>query len=129
MRDFDISRPPTQGERVLGIALTAGLCILFGALAIFLSLRNMPLPSVIFGLLSGAAIVMFYRATFTARRPLNGKHAHGVAWLLLALGMGGFALVLLVSSGSVAQRLMVLSGSIALFSSGIAGVKSRGRDT
>ena len=125
MKEF--TRRPTQRERALAVVLNAALCILFGWLAAVLAFRNIWVAASLFGALLIITLVLLVRAASGARRALNRKQAHVLAWALLVLGAGGFAVAVLVNDPS-AQRLMVLAGSITFFFTGLAGVRGRGHD-
>jgi len=123
----EFTRQPTQRERALAVVLNAALCILFGWLAAFLAFRNMWVAASLFGALLIVTLALLVRAALGARQALNRKQAHVLAWALLVLGSGGFAVAALVN-GPSAQRLMVLAGSITFFFTGLAGVRGRGHD-
>jgi hypothetical protein len=123
----ELTRQPTQRERALAVVLNAALCILFGWLAALLAFRNMWVAASLFGALLIVTLALLVRATLGARRALNRKQAHVLAWALLVLGAGGLAVAVVVN-GSSAQRLMVLAGSVTFFFTGLAGVRGRGHD-
>jgi hypothetical protein len=75
-------------------------------------------PVAIFGTLLTIASVLFARAALGASRALNRKQTCVLACVLLVLGAGGFAIVLL-ANGNLAHRLMVLAGSITFFLRGL----------
>ena len=125
MREF--SRQPTRGERAVAVVLNAALALLFGALAIFLMFRDVPVGAAICGLITAVSAVMFYRAAFGTSRALHRGESRTLAWVLLFLGAAGFV-VLLLLDGSANHRLMLLGGSITFFSAGLVGVRSRGQD-
>ena len=125
MREF--SRPPSQGERIVGIFATVALAILFGALSLFLASRSAWLATAVCGALTALALFMLYRAAFGIGRRLNHNETRAVAWLFTALGLCGLAMVFLID-GSTTHRLMVLGGAITFLSAGLAGVRSGGHD-
>jgi hypothetical protein len=125
MKDF--SRQPTRAERGIAVVLNLVLAVIFGALAIYLMLRDMPTGAAICGVITGIWVVMLYRAAFGASRALRRGESRALAWVLLFAGIAGFVILLLLD-GSASHRLMLLGGAITFFSAGLVGVRSRGQD-
>lgn len=119
------TREPTRAERVLGIVLSALLSVVFAGLTYLFARHGSRIAAVVTGALFGVVVVFLYRAAFGTRRALNRNASYKLAWLLLLLGLGGLAVVLLAQESSLVHRLMVLAGSITSFSAGLAGVQER----
>lgn len=125
MKEF--TRAPTGRERALAVVLNLVLVTIFGALTVFLASRGEVTAAVICGLLTCVWIGLFCRAAFGSSRALGSGGSRVIAWVLLFIGLAGFALVLLVP-GSAIHRLMVLTGSITFFTAGLVGVRRQGQD-
>ena len=123
MKNF--SRQPTRGERALAVILNAAIVLLFFALTAVFAFRAMWSATAVSAAVLVAMTVMLHRAAFSGPRALERKERHVLAWVLVCLGVGGLAVVLLAPQGHLVHRLLVFGGSAASITAGLAGIRRR----
>ena len=118
----DFSRQPTSGERALGIAISAVVLLVFGILSTALSLSGEAAASVVAIAVSAIAVVIFWRACFSAPRALSKGSTYFLSWALLLAGAAGVSQALFVN-GDLTDRLLAFGGASTMLSAGLAGVR------